>query len=333
MTSGVFFSRSSEKDSRGHFPFPQKKTPEVISGPRGLYDVTVTTIRKAGLTARLTLPPALSALVEAAEWLDAHGCQVVIDAETADAAGATRWPTAPLETLASQVDVLIAFGGDGTLLAAAGSVAQSPVDIPVLGVNLGRLGFLTEVGRQELPAALETMLAGRTRLETRLLLSGRIERAGASSQERLALNDIVITRGPLSRMIEIDVSVDGQFVCHVKADGLILATATGSTAYNLSAGGPIVDPSVDAFLLTPIAPHTLTNRPLVLPDSAEVVLRPVIEPQPTDIVVTFDGQHGVPLQPDDAIVVRRAERRLRLLRTSSRTHFDMLRDKLKWGHS
>lgn len=290
-------------------------------------------ISKAGLTARLTLPAALSAMAEAAEWLGAHGCQPVLDAESAAAAKLTRWPTAAPDALAGQVDVLIAFGGDGTMLAAAGSVARSPVDVPILGVNLGRLGFLTEVGRHELTAALEAMLAGRTRLETRLLLTGRVERAGQLAAERLALNDIVITRGPLSRMIEIDVAVDGEFVSHVKADGLIVATATGSTAYNLSAGGPIVHPSVDAFLLTPIAPHTLTNRPIVLPASAEVVLRPTIDPQATDILVTFDGQHGVPLQHDDAVVVGRAARRLNLLRTSARSHFDMLRDKLKWGNS
>jgi len=291
------------------------------------------TIRKVGLTARVTHTPALEALREAAEWLDARGCAPVIDAASAEAAGALRWPTAPLDVLVTEVDALIAFGGDGTLLAAAGSIARSDVDVPVLGVNLGRLGFLTEVGRQELPSTLDAMLAGRTRIETRLLLAGRIERAEGHSEERQALNDIVITRGPLSRMIELDVSVDGQFVCHVKADGLILATATGSTAYNLSAGGPIVHPSVDAFLLTPIAPHTLTNRPLVLPATAEVLLRPVFDPQPTDIVVTFDGQHGVALQPADSIRVHRAPRRISLLRTSSRTHFDMLRDKLKWGHS
>ena len=296
-------------------------------------NLTRPSFAKAGLTARLTLAPALSALAEAAEWLDAHGCQPVLDAESAAAARLTRWPTAAHDALATEVDVLIAFGGDGTLLAAAGSVAGSPVDIPVLGVNLGHLGFLTEIGRHELTAALDAMLAGRTRLETRLLLTGRVERAGQLAAQRLALNDIVITRGPLSRMIEIDVTVDGDFVCHVKADGLIVATATGSTAYNLSAGGPIVHPSVDAFLLTPIAPHTLTNRPLVLPATAEVAMRPVIDPQSTDILVTFDGQHGVPLQRDDAIVVGRAARRLSFLRTTTRTHFDMLRDKLKWGNS
>jgi NAD+ kinase len=289
-------------------------------------------VSRAGLTARVTFPAALAAMIEAAEWLAAHGCEPVLNRESAVAAQVeSRWPTAEFNALAERVDVVVAFGGDGTLLAAASAVVQSSADVPVLGVNLGRLGFLTEVSRTELTSALEAVLAGRTHVETRLLLTGRVERAGKIAAERLALNDIVVTRGPLSRMIEIDVAVDQEFVCHVKADGLILATATGSTAYNLSAGGPIVSPSLDAFVLTPIAPHALTNRPIVLPATAEVSLRPQIDPQPNDIVATFDGQLGVPLQRDDVIIVGRAPRRLKLLRTSSRTHFDMLREKLKWG--
>jgi len=286
-----------------------------------------------GLTARLTLPAALSAMAEAAGWLAAHGCRPVLERDGAQAAGLDRqWPTAPLEGLAREVDVLIAFGGDGTLLGAASAVAHSPVDVPVLGVNLGRLGFLTEVSRAELTAALEAVLRGHTRVETRLMLRGRVQRRDRIVAEHLALNDIVVTRGSLSRMIEIDVEVDDEFVSHVKADGLIVATATGSTAYNLSAGGPIVHPLVDAVLLTPIAPHTLTNRPLVLPATAAIVLRPA-DPQSADVVVTFDGQYGVPLERDDAILIDRAARRLQLLHTSSRTHFTMLREKLKWGHS
>jgi NAD+ kinase len=165
------------------------------------------------------------------------------------------------------------------------------------------------------------------------MLDGRVERAGETATACLALNDIVITRGSLSRMIELDVTVDGEFVSHVKADGLIIATATGSTAYNLSAGGPILLPTVDAFVLTPIAPHALTNRPVVLPASVEVVVRPSgSDIARSDIVVTFDGQHGLPVRHDDAVVVRRAARVLTLLHTSTRSHFDMLREKLKWGN-
>jgi NAD+ kinase len=289
---------------------------------------------RAGLVARYSLPAAIAALIEAAEWLDARGCVPVIEEHSATAAGtAGRWRTVAREALAAQVDVIVAFGGDGTLLDAAGAVAQSDADVPVLGVNLGHLGFLTEVNRADVRDALEALLDGRTLTETRLLLDGRIERAGRDVGRRVAMNDIVVTRGALSRMIEIDVSVDDGFVCHVKADGLILATATGSTAYNLSAGGPIVDPTVDAFVLTPIAPHTLTLRPLVLPATVRVTLRPVVEPDNADILATFDGQYGVPLTADDAVVITRAPRRLRLVRVSGRNYFDMLREKLKWGNA
>jgi NAD+ kinase len=288
-------------------------------------------ITRLGLIAR-PHPSALAVLVEAAEWLTAHGAQVVIaEEEAAAAATGTRWPTAARSALAEHVDLVVAFGGDGTLLAAANSVLQSAADTPVLGVHLGHLGFLTEVQRPELTDALSAVLEGRTWMETRLLLEGRVERDGTIAASRLALNDIVITRGRLSRMLELDVAVDGEHVCHVRADGLIVATATGSTAYNLSAGGPVMHPAVDALLLTPIAPHTLTNRPLVLPAAANIVLRPQLDGQPADIVATFDGQFGAPLQPGDAVTIRRSDRLLHLMRTTSRTHFEMLREKLHWG--
>jgi NAD+ kinase len=288
---------------------------------------------RAALIARLSPPAALEALREAALWLDEHGSVPVIEEASAVAVGLdARFPTAARNALADGVDVVIAFGGDGTLLGAASAVAHSGFDAPLMGINLGRLGFLTEVGRSDLIAALESLLAGNTQIETRLMLMGRLVRGGQTINERMALNDIVVTRGALSRMIEIDVDVDGQFVCHVKADGLIVASATGSTAYNLSAGGPILHPSVDAFVLTPIAPHALSNRPLVLPATATISMRPVVEPQ-SDLVVTIDGQLGLPLAAGDVVQIGRATRVLKLLHVTSRTHFDMLREKLKWGSS
>lgn len=291
----------------------------------------MTPVTRLGLIAR-PHPSALAALVEAAEWLTARGAAVVVASDEAAAAAiGGRWPTAPRETLAERVEVVIAFGGDGTLLSAASAVVHSGAHIPVLGVHLGHLGFLTEVQRAELTEALSTVIEGRTWTETRLLLEGTVERDGRVETSRFALNDIVITRGRLSRMLEIDVAVDGEHVCHVRADGLIVATATGSTAYNLSAGGPVMHPAVDAVLLTPIAPHALTNRPIVLPASADIVLRPHLEGAPPDIVATFDGQFGAPLVSGDAVVIRRASQVLRLLRTTTRTHFEMLREKLHWG--
>jgi NAD+ kinase len=290
-------------------------------------------ITRAALIARPSLPAALETLTEAATWLEAHGCTPVVEWASAEAAGLVgRWPTTARETLADDAGVVIAFGGDGTLLDAARAVVHSSGDAPLIGINLGRLGFLTEVGRSEMLGALDALIAGKGRIETRLMLEGDVTRSGGTLATRLALNDIVITRGALSRMVEMDVQVDGQFVCHVKADGLIVATATGSTAYNLSAGGPIVHPSLDALVLTPIAPHTLTHRPLVLPASARIDVRPLVEPQ-SDIIATFDGQYGVTLQAGDVVGIQRAPRLLRLLHTSSRTHFDMLREKLKWGNS
>jgi len=268
-----------------------------------------------GLISREGSLVAESARTEAAAWLAAHGRPAVMLSR---------------DSRLTDLDLVIAFGGDGTLLGAAQTVALSGLDMPVLGVNLGHLGFLTEVSRAEMIDALQAVCDGRTRTETRLMLRGRVLRNGRDVADRLALNDIVVTRGPLSRMIEVDVSVDGLPVTHIKADGVIVATATGSTAYNLSAGGPIVLPSVDAMVLTPIAPHALTHRPVVLPATATVALKPVIEPQ-SDLVATFDGQFGVELQPGDAVVITRAERVVKLLRVTNRSHFDMLREKLRWG--
>lgn len=291
-------------------------------------------ITRAGLIARHTFPNALAAMTDAAAWLDAHGCTPTIETQSADAAKLTgRWTTAPRETLARDIDVLIAFGGDGTLLDAANVLQHAPNDVPLLGVNLGHLGFLTEVSPDGLIPALEALLAGRARTETRLMLTGAVRRRGAIVAEHRALNDIVVTRGALSRMIEMDVLADDALVCHVKADGLIVATATGSTAYNLSAGGPIVDPSVDALILTPVAPHTLTNRPLVLPATLDITVRPDIDTTRTDIVVTFDGQQTAELERDDAVEIRRSPRPLQLLRTSTRSYFDMLREKLRWAET
>lgn len=286
---------------------------------------------RAGLIARQTIPAAIDALREAAGWLDAHGCVPVIDESSAAGTSLNpRWPRTSRETLPTQVDVVITFGGDGTLLDAARVVMQANADVPVIGVNLGHLGFLTEVGREEIVAALDAWRSGQTRTELRTMLIGRVT-SGGQTVEHLALNDVVVSRGARSRMIEIDVTVDDQPVCHLKADGVIVASPTGSTAYNLSAGGPIVHPEVDALVLTPIAPHTLTQRPIVFPASLGIALRPVVDSPPADILATFDGQLALQLVTGDVVTIQRAPRPLKLVRTSARSHFDMLREKLKWG--
>ena len=272
-------------------------------------------------------------MLAAAAWLESRGCTPLIEAGSASALPtlSLRWDTVTREQMATSADVVVAFGGDGTLLDAARAVALGAGDAPLIGVNAGQLGFLTAIGRNDLTAGLDALLTGGTRLEERLLLSAVVRGANGTTTPNLGLNDVVLTRGALSRMIEVEVRVDDQSVCRVKADGLITATATGSTAYTLSAGGPIVHPSVDAIVLTPIAPHTLSLRPIVLPANCRITLHPVVAPR-ADLYVTIDGQLNVPVEAGDVVEITRAPRVLRLLHLAGRTHFDVLREKLSWGN-
>jgi len=203
--------------------------------------------------------------------------------------------------------------------------------IPILGINFGSLGFLTEVTLPELYPSLDAALTGRAPIEERMMLHATTIRREAMFADHIALNDVVVTKGARSRMIDLSVLVGDDFITRVKADGLIVATPTGSTAYNLAAGGPIVQPTLDALLLTPIAPHTLTNRPIVIPVSAPVRVQPNIEDEREELFVTFDGQAGFQLQRGDEIRICRAAQTLRLIRPSTRSYFDVLREKLKWG--
>src|SRR4051812_2268447 len=232
--------------------------------------------------------------------------------------------------LAADVDMMVVLGGDGTLLGMADCIGETGSGIPILGVNFGSLGFLTEVTLPELYRALEAALGGRGRLEDRLMLRAATTRGGKLFSQAIALNDAVITKTARSRMIDLSVYVGDEFVTRVKADGLIIATPTGSTAYNLAAGGPIVQPTVDALLLTPIAPHTLTNRPIVIPSTSPVRVQPNMEER-DEVFVTFDGQAGFQLRQGDSIMVRSAEKPLRLIKPTTRSYFEVLRTKLKWG--
>jgi NAD+ kinase len=213
----------------------------------------------------------------------------------------------------------------------AARIAKADRDIPILGVNFGSLGFLTEIRIDELMPSLESTLSGVAGFEERAMLEADVYRSDARVDSRVVLNDVVFTKGALSRMIELSVSVSGGFVTRVKADGLIVASATGSTAYNLAAGGPIVHPGVDALVLTPIAPHTLTNRPVVIPGHADVEVRPHTGDGADDVFVTYDGQSGYTLHEGDVVRVRKSERVLRLVKASTRGYFEVLREKLKWG--
>jgi NAD+ kinase len=234
------------------------------------------------------------------------------------------------QAIARDVDMVLVLGGDGTLLGMADCIGEAHSRIPILGVNFGSLGFLTEVTLPELYPSLDAAISGRALVEERLMLRAVIRRDGGIFRQAVALNDAVITKAARSRMIDLSVSVGDEFVTRVKADGLIIATPTGSTAYNLAAGGPIVQPTVDALLLTPIAPHTLTNRPIVIPATSRVRVQPNMEPR-DELFLTFDGQTGFQLQAGDDIIVERSDDPLRLIRPSTRSYFEVLRTKLKWG--
>lgn len=235
------------------------------------------------------------------------------------------------DAMPAAIDLVLVLGGDGTLLAMANRVGQAARDIPILGVNFGSLGFLTEIRRAELYASLEAVLHGTADHDERMLLRAVTSRGEREMDARLLLNDVVFTRTALSRMIDLAVTVGGQFVTSVRADGLIVASPTGSTAYNLSAGGPIVHPAMAAIVLTPIAPHTLTNRPIVIPAEREVRIRPAASNDGAEVYVTIDGQWGRPLGEGEEVAISRACRPLRLIRASERSYFEVLREKLKWG--
>ena len=289
------------------------------------------TITRVGVTAKRGLTAAAGVIAELAGWLEARDVRAVFEEETARLAGvpADR-PTVSRDDLPRECDLIVVLGGDGTLIGMAGRIAVAGTDVPILGVNYGSLGFLTEITLAELYDALEAAIEGRAVLEARAMLTSRTTRDGAVFADHAVLNDIVITKGALSRIIEISVAVGDTPVTRFRADGLIIASPTGSTAYNLAAGGPIVHPAVDAMLLTPIAPHTLTNRPVVIPASSDVHVRPIMDTQ-DEVFVTFDGQRGFALRPDDEISIRRAPRPVRMVKSAQRSYFDVLREKLKWG--
>ena len=288
-------------------------------------------VTRVGVVAKSHLREATPHLVEIESWLTARGHQPVFETATA-----ALMPPAPGRSVADKpalvaaVDLLVVLGGDGTLLSVADCVGAANVDVPILGVNFGSLGFLTEATLPELYPSLEAALSGSARVEARMILRATTMRGGQALPDHLALNDVVITKAARARMTDLSVFVGDEFVTRVKADGLIVATPTGSTAYNLAAGGPIVQPVVDAIVLTPIAPHMLTNRPIVIPAASLVRVQPMMAER-DELYVTFDGQAGYQLEAGDEVRIRCADRRVRLLRPSSRSYFEVLRQKLKWN--
>jgi NAD+ kinase len=289
-------------------------------------------ITRVGLVAKHRLQAAADVLATLGRWLAARGVETFYDAGTAALAGLpeSHPAAATRDELPGLVDLVVVLGGDGTLLSVADRIGQAGRDIPILGVNFGSLGFLTEIRIDELFASLETVLDGTAQFDERRMLRAEAVRSGEPVDPRIVMNDVVFTKAALSRMIELSVLVSGGFVTRVKADGLIIASPTGSTAYNLAAGGPIVHPSVDAVILTPIAPHTLTNRPIVIPASAVVEVQPHVS-DGDEVFVTYDGQSGYPLRHGDVVRVTRSDRLLRLVKAPARSYFEVLREKLKWG--
>jgi len=259
------------------------------------------------------------------DWLAARKLNAICDQETVACLGSGRGTSR--DEIAKQVDLLVVLGGDGTLLAAARLVQERSV--PILAVNLGSLGFLTEIKRDELYDVLEAVLAGRHRLETRRMLEAEVLRDSRPVARYRALNDIVLHKAALARIVDFDVSIDSRFVSRIRADGLILSTPTGSTAYSLSAGGPILLTDVDAIVITPIAPHMLTNRPLVIPGTSAVEVQ-MLDPEQA-VYVTVDGQVGEELRHGDAVRARQSDRSIQLVTAPARDYFQVLRSKLHWG--
>ena len=294
-------------------------------------DTRIGPITTVGIVAKTHSPNASEVVRDAVEWLAGKGVETVLEADTARQAALDDQRTCTKDALPTTADLVLVIGGDGTLLGVANSIAIADADTPILAVNCGSLGFLTEVTLPEMFTALASVIGGHARVDERRMLLARVVRASETIAHRLVLNDVVIARSARSNIIEVAITVGDQFVTASRADGLIVSTPTGSTAYSLAAGGPIVHPAIEALLLTPIAPHTLTNRPIVIADTAPVRVTPSLAGSHLEAYASFDGQFSVELQDRDSVVIERAPRPLRIVRAESRNYFAVLREKLKWG--
>jgi NAD+ kinase len=287
-------------------------------------------MKTIGVLARPDLQGAGPLLEELIAWLQARGLVPCFEEKTAALLPglAERALVLPGAEVARRAEALVVLGGDGTLLAA--SHLLDGRHVPVLGVNFGHLGFLTEITLPELYAALQAVLDGNYTYDERRMLSALVRREGQPDMAADVLNDVVVTKAALSRIIELEVWVDGLFVSSFRADGLIVSSPTGSTAYNLAAGGPILHSRLPAMVLTPICPHGLTNRPLVISDDAIVELR-LRHADEGQVHITLDGQRGFPLSGRDSVRVTRSPRTVRLVKAPGRDYYEVLRTKLKWG--
>jgi NAD+ kinase len=280
-------------------------------------------VKTFGLYVKRGAPEAGRAAEEAIDWLKGRGCTALFDAEVTEEYGIEGGM--PMGEVLDRCDVLVVLGGDGTFLAASRVAAR--LDIPIVGVNLGGLGFLTETPVSEMIETFSLVLDGKAEFENRALFDVVVH-SGGKSECHEVLNDVVIGKSALARIIQVRASIGGEMVTELLADGLIVATPTGSTAYSMAAGGPIVHPSVDAFVLTPICPHLLANLPLLVPTASELTLDLVSDGH---CYVTLDGQVGMEFRQGDSVVMKKADRSLMVLRNPNRSYFQTLRDKLRWG--
>jgi NAD+ kinase len=288
-------------------------------------------MKRIGIIAKQNKPEAVTITGRLVEWLQPKGIEVYIE----EGIGRYINPnlTRPFlnavkkEEIPFHAEMIIVLGGDGTLLSVARLVGSH--EVPILGVNLGGLGFLTEITLEELYRVLERVIRGDFTTDERVVLNVAVIRREERMTEFTVLNDAVINKGALARIIDIETTINGEYLTTFKSDGLIMSTPTGSTAYNLSAGGPIVYPSLHCIIITPICPHTLTNRPIMIPDDVEV--RAILKSKQQEVILTLDGQQGFILECEDVVEVNKAEGRILLIKSPYRHYFEVLREKLKWG--
>jgi NAD+ kinase len=291
----------------------------------------MSSIKRVGIVLKPHQPQALKTLCELTLWLGQRGIELVggpqIERDRIEHETGCSVSEVDPDDLAASSDLVLVLGGDGTMIATARLIADE--EVPVLGVNYGGLGYLTEFRIEELYDALEMILAGNYRLDKRVMLSVELHRDEEIVTVNRVLNDVVINKSALARIIEIETYLNHQYVSSFRADGLIVSTPTGSTAYNLSAGGPIIFPSMNAVVITPICPFTLSNRPLVVPDDAVIEL--LMKTANEEVALTLDGQVGFPLTVNDRVIIRKSRTTFNLIQPSNRNYFDVLRDKLRWG--
>ncbi len=285
-----------------------------------------TRFRHAALVGKFNAEGIREELESVAAFLVRHGLAVTLEEDTAANTGITAFAKLPASALGAACDVAVVVGGDGTMLGIARQLARH--DTPLVGINQGRLGFITDIGLGDYETALAPILAGDYEEEKRTMLEGHVERDGATIFEGLALNDVIVSRGASAGMVELRIEMDGDFVAQIRADGLIVSSPTGSTAYALSAGGPILHPGIAGWALVPIAPHDLSNRPIVVPDSGEVGIEIIAG---RDASVNFDMQSLTSLAHGDRICVRRSAHRVRFLHPRGWSFYATLRAKLHWA--